>query len=213
MNLNDIKGIVEINGLKFNPKDILQALVEQGLKVHSLNGTLLIGRSFIDQSPELKVGDNSCTMSSYCKIYDKLNNTSTCDDGLKVSSSDMQKQLDSLGKFPSNFQPEPSRAYVERVQIDNDDIDITDLYSNSNSPHNYKPFPFNDPMPAGEFDMDEAGDYTEPTEMMGVSPLTKYGSSKMDIASIPQKHRGRCPYCGTTINVNWKFCGNCGNTT
>ena len=54
MNLNDIKGIVEIDGLKFDPKDIIRALVEQGLKVHSLNGTLLIGRSFIDQSPDLK---------------------------------------------------------------------------------------------------------------------------------------------------------------
>ena len=71
MNLNEIKGIIEIGGLKFDPKDIIKELVEQGLKVHSLNGTLLIGRSFIDQSPNLKVGEESCSMSPYCKIYDK----------------------------------------------------------------------------------------------------------------------------------------------
>ena len=72
MNLNDVKGIVEIDGLKFDPKDIIRALIEQGLKVHSLNGTLLIGRSFIDQSPDIKIGKNSCSMSPYCKIFDKI---------------------------------------------------------------------------------------------------------------------------------------------
>ena len=213
MNLNDIKGIVEINGLKFDPKDILQALIEQGLKVHSLNGTLLIGRSFIDQSPDLKIGENSCSMSSYCKLYDKLNNNSGCNNKIEVSPSDIQKQLDSLSNFPSNFQPESSKAYVERIQIDNDDIDISDLFSNSAPPPTYKPFPFNDSPQDDVFETNDMGNYIEPTEMIGVSPLTKYGPSKMDIASIPKKHRGKCPKCGTTININWKFCGNCGYTT
>jgi len=214
MNLNDVKGIVEINGLKFNPKDIIRALVEQGLKVHSLNGTLLIGRSFIDQSPDIKVGEKSCSMSAYCKIYDKLHSNSTCETELFTSSSNLETQLDSLNQFPVNFQSEPNKAYVERVEVNNDDIDITNLFSNPLSQSStYKQFPFNDVFQSDASDLNELRDYvSEPTEMMGVSPLTKYGPSKMDLASIPRKYRGKCPYCGTTININWKFCGSCGNT-
>ena len=214
MNLNDVKGIVEINGLKFDPKDILRVLVEQGLKVHSLNGTLLIGRSFIDQSPDIKVGEKSCSMSTYCKIYDKLHSNSTCEAELSTSSSTLETQLDPLKQFPVNFQPELNKAYVERVEIDNNDIDITNLFGTpiSQSP-THEPFQFNDVSPSEGSDVDELREYVSvPTEMIGMSPLTKYGSSKMNLASIPRKYLGKCPYCGTTININWKFCGNCGNT-
>ncbi|MHA1463860.1 MAG: hypothetical protein ACTSVO_06870 [Candidatus Heimdallarchaeaceae archaeon] len=214
MNLNDVKGIVEINGLKFDPKEILLALVEQGLKVHSLNGTLLIGRSFIDQSPDIKVEEKSCSMSPYCKIYDKLHCNSTNETELAVSPSALTAQLDSLNQFPDNFQQEPSKAYVEKIEIDNDDIDITNLFDSSLSQSpSHKPFMFDDVPSSEGSDLGDLQDYnSEPTEMMGMSPLTKYGSSKMNLNSIPRKYLGKCPYCGTTINVNWKFCGNCGNT-
>lgn len=214
MNLNDVKGIVEINGLKFDPKDILRALVEQGLKVHSLNGTLLIGRSFIDQSPDIKIGEKSCSMSTYCKIYDKLHSNSTCETELTTSSSTLKTQLDSLNQLPVNLQSELNKAYVERVEIDNNDIDITNLFDSSFSQsHTHEPFQFNDVSQSEGSDLDELREYvSEPTEMMGVSPLTKYGPSKMNLTSVPRKHRGKCPYCGTTININWTFCGNCGTT-
>lgn len=213
MNLNDVKGIVEIDGLKFDPKEILRALVEQGLKVHSLNGTLLIGRSFIDQSPDIKVGEISCSMSPYCKIYDRLHSNSTCGTE-STTSSTLKTQLDSLNQFPVDFQSEPNKSYVEKVEIDNDDIDITNLFGSPlKQSSTHKPFQFNDVSPAKGSDLDELQDYiSEPTEMMGVSPMTKYGSSKMNITSIPRKYRGKCPHCGITINVNWKFCGSCGNT-
>ena len=124
----------------------------------------------------------------------------------------MQTQLDSFSQFPVNFQPESNKAYVERVEIDNDDIDISDLFGNapSQSPTTYKSLPF-DTMPSSEDNLGQLHDYvSKPTEMMGVSPLTKYGPSKIDLASIPKKYRGRCRNCGTIINVNWKFCGKCG---
>ena len=210
MNLNNIKGIIEIDGLKFDPKDIIKALVEQGLKVHSLNGTLLIGRSFIDQSPDIKIGEESCAMSAYCKIYDKLNSGTKCKTDL--SPSPLQTQLDSFSQFPANFQAESNKAYVERIEIDNDDIDITNIFGNAPSQASkYKSLP-SDTMPFAEDNLGHLSDYIEPTEMMGLSPLTKYGPSKIDLNSIPTKYRGRCPHCGTTINVNWKFCGKCGNT-
>lgn len=214
MNLNDVKGIVEINGLKFDPKDILRALVEQGLKVHSLNGTLLIGRSFIDQSPDIKVGKKSCSMSPYCKIFDKLHSNSTSEAELNTSSSTLQTQLDSLNQFPVTLQPELNKAYVERVKIDNDDIDITNLFDSSLSQSpTHEPFQFNEVSPSEGSGLDDLSKYvSEPTEMMGVSPLTKYGLSKMNFTSIPRKHRGKCPYCGITININWTFCGKCGTT-
>ncbi len=214
MNLNDVKGIVEIDGLKFDPKDILRALIEQGLKVHSLNGTLLIGRSFIDQSPNIKIGEKSCSMSTHCKIYEKLHSNSSCEIESTASHSTLETQFDALNQFPNNFQPDPSKAYVERVDIDKDDIDITNLFGDSTSqfPPN-ESSPFND-IPSSEgSDLDVLrGHVSEPTEMMGVSPLTKYGPSKMNLASIPRKYLGKCPNCGSTININWKFCGNCGNT-
>ena len=212
MNLNDIKGIVEIDGLKFDPKDILRALVEQGLKVHSLNGTLLIGRSFIDQSPDLKFGEEACSMSPYCKIYDRMNSGASCKQDL--SSSTLQTQLDSFNQFPKNFQPDSNKTYVERVEIDNDDINITDLFGTSSAqPPTYKPLPFNDIPSSNHDDLDKMQNYfSEPTEMMGMSQLNKYGTYKMDIYSIPRKERGKCTNCGITVNVNWKFCGKCGNT-
>jgi hypothetical protein len=214
MNLNDVKGIVEIDGLKFDPKEILRALVEQGLKVHSLNGTLLIGRSFIDQSPDIKVGEISCSMSPYCKIYDKLHSNSTCGTESNTSSSTLKTQLDSLNQFPVDFQPELNKSYVEKIEIDNDEIDITNLFGSPlKQSSTHKPFQFNDVSPAEGSDLDELQDYiSEPIEMMGVSPLTKYGPSKMNITSIPRKYRGKCPHCGIIININWKFCGSCGNT-
>jgi hypothetical protein len=214
MNLNDVKGIVEIDGLKFDPKDILRALVEQGLKVHSLNGTLLIGRSFIDQSPNIQIGEKACSMSTHCKIYDKLHSNSTSEIESTTSPSTLETQFDTLNQFPVDFQHEPSKAYVERVDIDNDDIDITNLFGSSTSqspPH--KSFQFSDVSSSEGSDLDVLENYvSEPTEMMGVSPLTKYGPSKMNLASIPRKYLGKCPNCGSTININWKFCGNCGNT-
>lgn len=214
MNLNEVKGIVEINGLKFDPKDILRALIEQGLKVHSLNGTLLIGRSFIDQSPNIKVGEKTCSMSAYCKIYDKLHSNPACEIESNTSPSTLETQFDALNQLSVNFQPEPNKAYVERVDIDNDDIDITNLFGSSISqspPH--KSYHFNDVSSSEGSDLDVLQDYvSEPTEMIGVSPLTKYGPSKMNLTSIPRKYLGKCPNCGSTININWKFCGNCGNT-
>ncbi len=212
LNLTDINGIVEINGLKFDPKDILKALVEQGLKVHSLNGALLIGRSFIDQSPDIKIGEESCSMSPYCKIYDRIHSGNNCKTDVS-SSSTAQTHLESLSPFPLSFQTEPDKTYVERVEIDNNDINITNLFGNSPSKTSaYSPLPFNDLL-SSEDDLSSLSDYiSEPTEMMGLSPLTKYGPSKIDLESIPPKYRGKCPHCGITININWKFCGKCGHT-
>ena len=213
MNLNDIKGIIEIDGMKFNPKDIIRALIDQGLKIHSVNGTLLIGRSFIEQSPGLEIESNSCPIFSHCKIYDKLRNNASSSNNLSEATSDINMAFESLNNFPSNFQPSSNKAYVDRVQINNDDMDIMDLFTQSPSqPSSYRPLSFNEHNPNNDLDIDEFGDYSSDSmEMMGVSPLTKYGPSKIDVSSIPAKHRGKCPYCGTTININWKFCGSCGN--
>lgn len=214
MNLNDIKGIVEIDGLKFDPKEILRALVEQGLKVHSLNGTLLIGRTFIDQSPDLKVGEENCSMSPYCKIYDRIHSNSTKKSELNSSASELKSQIESLNQFPLNFQSDYNKNYVERVEINNEDIDIQNLFNQTSfRKPKYDRLPFEEYSMNEEDDLDGLKEYIDdPTEMIGISPLTKYGPSKIDINSIPAKYRGKCPNCGTIINVNWKFCGKCGNT-
>ena len=106
-------------------------------------------------------------MSTYCKIYDKLHFDSTCETELTTSSSTLKTQLDSLNQSAVNLQPELNKAYVERVEIDNDDIDITNLFDSSLSQsHTHEPFQFNDVSPSEGSDLDELREYvSEPTEI------------------------------------------------
>ncbi|MCK5409345.1 MAG: hypothetical protein KAJ30_03695, partial [Candidatus Heimdallarchaeota archaeon] len=79
MNLSDIKGVIEINGESYDPKDILKALMAQGLKIRPLNGSLLVGRTFIDPSPNIQTSNISCPISNHCKIFDRVNPDSKTD--------------------------------------------------------------------------------------------------------------------------------------
>lgn len=209
MNLNDIKGIIEINGESYDPKTILKALIEQGLKIHPLNGSLLVGRTFVDASPNLQYGSSSCPISEHCKIYDKLYQQQT---SKAFSSENNLKQTTQPSIYDGDSnQSSSNRFYTDPIKIDLDDLDITNLFSDpltdSLSSDDLEEDVFLDPDFNRELDSD-------PTEMVGLSPLTRYGGdmSRIPETNIPAEYRSRCPYCNSVVNIRWKYCGSCGTS-
>ena len=206
MNLSEIKGIIEINGETYDPKSLLQALIDQGLKIHALNGSLLIGRTFIDPSPGLSYKTDSCPIESHCKIFDKLKlNTLPKDNEIDIQES-LNSSFPTLDLFSSS-QVSNDRAYVDKIQVDNSAVDVLDLFSDS-SPDN-----LNDLFEDDDYSMrKDKSDRKRTTEMIGISSLTRYGnSSRINYEKIPIKMRGKCHYCSSIVNINWKYCACCGS--
>ena len=207
MNLSDIKGIIEINGESYDPKEVLRALLEQGLKIHPLNGSLLIGRTFIDPAPNLEFRSKSCPISTHCKIFEKLNlsKEETTDSSLTSYDPDFDSQSPS-----SPSQSPPNRHYTDPVQMDIDNMDIQSFFSESSIEETV--LPYDEPQNSSVLRTNIIDNLEpEPAEMMGVSPVTKYGESmNIDVSHIPLEYKGRCPYCKSVVNMKWKFCGTCG---
>ncbi len=208
MNLSDVKGVIEINGTSYDPKNVIKALLEQGLKIHPLNGSLLIGRTFVDPTPNLQYSTTSCPISDHCKIFDKLYLQKP---GEVNSSSDDQNQTSPSVDFYSNpFKTPSDRFYTDPIQIDIDDLDITNLFSDSTK----RTPSIDEHESTSPLDSDFRRDLdSDPSEMMGLSPVTRYGlTSNIKESIVPAEYRGRCTYCNSTVNIRWKYCGSCGTS-
>ncbi|MCE7742446.1 MAG: zinc ribbon domain-containing protein [Candidatus Heimdallarchaeota archaeon] len=208
MNLSDIKGIIEINGESYDPKSVLKALLDQGLKIHPLNGSLLIGRTFIDAAPNLQYGSTTCPISDHCKIYDKLYPQKL--DETNPSEYSSNQSSPSVNATSDSSQTSSDRFYTDPIRIDIDDIDITNLFSDSTigaqSVDDIEEDIFLNPDFGRELDSD-------PTEMVGLSPVTRYGrTSHIQESTVPSEYRGRCPFCNSIVNIKWKYCGSCGTS-
>ncbi|MCG3258873.1 MAG: hypothetical protein H7644_03950, partial [Candidatus Heimdallarchaeota archaeon] len=190
MNLSDIKGIIEINGESYDPKEVLRALLEQGLKIHPLNGSLLIGRTFIDPAPNLEFRSQSCPISTHCKIFEKLNLSKK----EKTDSSLTSYDLDIDSQSPSSqSQSSPNKFYTDPVQMDIDNMDIQSLFSESTIGETALPYAEHQNSSVLRTSLIDNLE-PEPAEMMGVSPVTKYGESmNIDVSHIPLEYKGRCP--------------------
>lgn len=206
MNLNEIKGIIEINGESYDPKSLLQALIDQGLKIHALNGSLLIGRTFIDPSPGLKYKTDSCPIESHCKIFDQLKLSTVPKQNELNNHDDLESSFPSLDLFSSS-KISNNRAYVDKIQVDNSSIDIQDLFSDSSFDN------LDSLLEDSEYrTQKDKSDRKSKTEMIGISSLTRYGnSSRINYEKIPSKMRGKCHYCSSIVNINWKYCACCGS--
>ena len=199
MNLNDIKGVIEIKGESYDPKEVLKALLAQGLKIHPLNGSLLVGRTFIDPSPNIQTKASTCPISDHCKIYDRLGDELKNDEDEEFSSYDLDRDSSS------------NRTYVDPLDIDMENYNVKDLFSEQSYRTSSAQIDSidNETLLEDDFDNDFS---QEPTEMIGMSPVTRYGvSSNIDLSDIPAKYRGKCPNCKSIINVRWKYCGRCGS--
>ena len=204
MNLSDIKGIIEINGESYDPKEVLKALLEQGLKIHPLNGSLLIGRTFIDPSPNLEFKSISCPISDHCKIFDQLNMSKE-----ELVDSSLSYSIDLESHSVLN-QSAPNKFYSDPVQMNINDMDIQSLFAESSIRDTQAKYDNHQRSSLRETSLLDDLE-PEPTEMMGVSHLTRYGNSNQINAShIPQEYKSKCPYCKSVVNMNWKFCGTCG---
>ena len=205
MNLSDIKGIIEINGESYDPKEVIKALVEQGLKIHPLNGSLLIGRTFIDPSPDLDLKSSSCPISDHCKIFEQLNTSKA-----ELLDSSLSSYNIDLDPHSIPNQSTQNRFYSDPVQMNVNDMDIQSFFAESSLGDTRSRYNNNQQSSTRNSSLLDDLE-PEPTEMMGVSHLTKYGrSNHIDTSNIPQKYRRKCPYCNSVVNINWKFCGTCG---
>ncbi|NPD87196.1 MAG: hypothetical protein HGN29_00640 [Asgard group archaeon] len=207
MNLNDIKGVIEIQGETYDPRTILQAILNQGLKIQMTNGSLLVGRTFIDPSSNLTPESSPCPIIDHCKIYDKVKYDSIIAGTPHLSSLDLESSFSSLDLFQSSPN-ESSRTYRDRIEVNDEDIDIRNLFADS-TPHE------------STSDMDDDFDFQygtdlnpktsfESREMIGLSSPTRYGKPRIKPNKIPNNLKGGCPGCKTTININWKHCPFCG---
>jgi len=205
MNLNDIKGIIEVNGKTYDPKILLQAILDQGMKIRAVNGSLLIGRTFIDPSPGLHSDSASCPIIDHCKIFDKLSLEASY---LEGNSEDLSTDFPSLDIFPS-LQSDQRRSYVDRIEVNDEDLSIQNLSTLFDDPASlYDERNQNTQLDMNRKDLSEI----DSTEMVGHSQLTRYGtSSRIELSKIPSKLRGTCPQCSSTINVKWKYCACCGS--
>jgi len=171
MNLSDIKGIIEINGESYDPKDVLKALLEQGLKIHPLNGSLLIGRTFIDSAPNLEFRSKSCPISTHCKIFEQLNlsKKELTDSSLTSYEIDLDSQSPNLTSSP--LQSPPNRFYTDPVQMDINNMDIQSLFSESSIGETVLPYDEHQNSSVLRTSLIDNLEL-EPAEMMGVSPVT-----------------------------------------
>ncbi len=204
MNLNDIKGIIEVNGKTYDPKNLIQAIIDQGMKIRAVNDSLLIGRTFIDPSPGLPSDSTSCPIVDHCKIFDKLSLEAAY---LADNSAELSTDFPSLDIFPS-FQSDQQRSYVDRIEVNDDDLSIQNLSSLFDDPSSL----YDDQNQNTQLNMNRKNlSDIDSTEMVGHSPLTRYGpSTRIESKKIPLKFRGTCPQCSSTINVKWKYCACCG---
>ena len=205
MNLNDIKGIIEVNGKTYDPKVLLQAILDQGMKIRAVNGSLLIGRTFIDPSPGLHSDSASCPIIDHCKIFDKLSLEAAY---LADNSADLSTDFPSLDIFPS-IQSDQRRSYVDRIEVNDEDLSIQNLSSLFDDPSSL----YEDQHSNTQYNMNRKDlSDIDSTEMVGHSQLTRYGhSSRIESSKIPAKLRGTCHQCSSTINIRWKYCACCGS--
>ena len=207
MNLNDIKGVIEIQGETYDPRAILQAILDQGLKIQMTNGSLLVGRTFIDPSANLPHESSPCPIIDHCKIYDKVKYDSVTGNTPHLSSLDLESNFSSLDPFSSSPN-EPSRTYRDRIEVNDEDIDIRNLFADT-APHE-STSNLNDDFDF-QYDMDTNPKTSfESSGMIGLSSPTRYGTPRIKPTKIPTNLKGGCPGCKNTININWKHCPFCG---
>ena len=207
MNLNDIKGVIEIQGESYDPRAIIQAIIEQGMKIQKTNGSLLIGRTFIDPTTNPTPEISPCPILDHCKIYDKLKYDSVSDGASHLSSLDLESSFSSLDILPFSSN-ESNRTYVDRIEVNDEDIDIRNLFTDSipsdslTNINNDLNFQYDtNTKPNSSF---------ESSEMIGLSSPTRYGTSHTKPVKIPSNLKGACPECKSTVNINWKHCPFCG---
>ncbi|MHA1668505.1 MAG: hypothetical protein ACTSUR_07600 [Candidatus Heimdallarchaeaceae archaeon] len=205
MNLNDVRGFVEINGVRFDSKALIKALMEQGLKIHPVNGSLLVGRIFIDPSPAVDLNDKSCPIVDHCKIFDNLKSAS-----YEQHKSYLQENKNTM--FPSldyfGSEGNKDKNYIEKIDVYDEEFTIQDIFTETSDnikTGNIKPN-YN-----WDHEKQNLENYsTSGSKMIGLSPVTHYGNSKINSSKIPPSLRGKCLGCGSIVNIEWKHCAVCG---
>ncbi len=185
MELNEIKGAIEIDGFRFKGSQIIATLIEQGFSVSHKNGVLRIGQGFVeasDDEEDLKI----CPIIDNCKTYDKL--MGLLKKKAKSPQHDKEIKKPSLSNRMSGLNLSGKKG--EKMYLDEINFDETEIM---------------------EFDLDYAteddgvgifGDSNGKIKrMVGIGTPTYSG---------PAEKLSTCPFCGSPVDPSWIFCGKCG---
>ncbi|MHA1303055.1 MAG: hypothetical protein ACTSQE_00490 [Candidatus Heimdallarchaeaceae archaeon] len=214
MNLDQIKGIIEIDGKKFDGAQIFAALIDQGFSVSYKNGVLRIGRALIEPNNNFEEEYKICPIVDNCKTYEKIMRTINEKAKTFLSGIDLQK------KNTPNPSTIPTYQHVKTKSIERfyeDDIELNKdelIYQNIGLR-----FSLDDIQ--REVDTILDGSYgnndvkfqdPDPIRMVGVGTLTyagpNLGSQRRKV--IPERTKNKCPFCDTTVDSAWTYCGTCG---
>ncbi|MHA1116667.1 MAG: zinc-ribbon domain-containing protein [Candidatus Heimdallarchaeaceae archaeon] len=198
MNLEQVKGVIEIAGVKFSAAQLIESLVDQGFSVSFNNGNLRIGQRFL--KPELFIDEEykTCPIIDICKKYDEI----IKDAKRKIQFPQYINNKELIEKSAcrsKNFNQGTiikDEIYEDNINLDDEIFDYPSLKKSS--------FGFSDKeQEASPLTYEQGKTFTEPREMIGVGTLT-FGR--------PLSSNGTtCSKCGAIVNEGWQYCGKCGS--
>jgi len=208
MSLDSIKGYIEINGVRYDAKEIIKKLQEQGITIGVDRGLLFLGKEVIRPSTSEESNSEVCPFISACKIYDQFKN--------KLQNKKERNDTSKASNHVSTMVEPPIIKSNPQFAIHNDVI-----------PLNNKEIVI--PLQQERKEMDLTLDFpqqpsydtsrvNEPVFMKALNPETKYIPSitksayktNKSVKAIPLHLQTICPYCFKIVSKEWTFCGHCG---
>ncbi|MHA1686318.1 MAG: zinc-ribbon domain-containing protein [Candidatus Heimdallarchaeaceae archaeon] len=204
MNLNKIKGNIEINNLSFDPKDIINALIEQGIPVELSEDILLIGKKVISSRTDL-VSGGYCQIAKVCRYYKAPPITKKSIDNLSVEGVENDTNLK-----PQYGIDTQQNIYIEEIPVDDLLSPVGNYSENKFSSSKVSPNVARPLLPKGD------NRYNSPT-MRGVSIPSHHGISSYGFNHITRSsymedksESSYCANCHKKVKREWTFCGYCG---
>ncbi len=222
MIIDDIKGVIEINGTKFDAKDVLRAISKQW-KISYEDELLAIGKITIAPSENPLHMDGYCQVAECCKIYEKYHSQRTKGNYMDLKPPSTHNSLNEnvdlgLDGYDSiRYGQKETRTTEERISIDDSELTYIDIGREKNIPNGYQNSPKTTMNNVNYFKEQNIIDYGNdiiptPKDMNSIRFITLSGpNGRIDVEKIPYKNRTGCIKCGSVVDSRWKYCPVCGN--
>lgn len=198
MTINQIKGSIEINGLIFDPKEILYAIIEQNIPIELTDNGIIIGNSLIQSKKGIEDNHQDCPFLQIFKNYGERKP--------EFLKKDITKPNNKL-----NFNPiHNANQHVPIIE----EIPADDFFLPSDRRDNIDDI-LQMPNSARDYNRDHIDGYPKHT-MKGISIPTHHGRTRDHYDTFDNStnagisHTTYCPNCHKSVDSNWTFCGHCG---
>ena len=198
MSLDQVKGVIEIAGVKFSASQLIKSLIDQGFSVSFNNGNLRVGQRFLKPEPFIDEEYKTCPIIDICKKYDEI----IKDAKRKIQFPQYINNKELIEKSacrPKKYEQGTiikDEIYEDNINIDDEIFDYPPLKKS--------PLGFSDKkQKAPSLAYEQGNTFTEPKEMIGIGTLT-FGRPL-------SSNRTTCSKCGAIVNEGWQYCGKCGS--